>query len=158
MKGGRDDGLEGDIVGCGDEFGRFKGTLLRGLEFAVDSDVGILIEMSVGFEAGFGLLSLPEDTEVMPEETDAPLDTDVRVVVLQGMRALLGNFDEFAIGYAGSRPGLGEMVGIELEEVFVARTATDDDVFAVFLALFDRVHSSAKGIDTFCEGEIPHAL
>ena len=127
-------------------------------EFAVDGDVGILIETGVAFEAGFGFLSLPEDAKIMPEEAYTPFDTDVRVVMFKHMCALLSKFDEFAVSYAGSRPCLREMVGIEMEEAFVARTAADDDMFVVFLTFFDRIHGTEIGIDTFYEGKIPHAL
>ena len=84
------------------------------MEFAVDGDVGILVETGVAFEAGFGLGSAYANGEVMLEETEFPLESGRGGVVLEGMGQTLGSFDEFAIGYAGIRPVGREMVGVEL--------------------------------------------
>ncbi len=69
----------------------------------------------------------------------------------------LSLFDEFAVGYASSRPGLGEMVGVELEKAFGVGHSADNDVFAVFGAFFDGVHGSPEGVDAFYGHKITHA-
>ena len=81
-------------------------------ELAVDGNVGVLIEARVGFEPGFGLCSAFEDPIIMLEETYTPFERCERVVMLEGVRPALGFFDEFAVGYAGCRPFLWEMIGI----------------------------------------------
>ena len=85
-----------------------------GLEFAVDGDVGVLVETGVTFEAGRGIFVHAEDVEIVLEEAKTPFEAFERVVVFEGMRLALGLFDEFAICYAGIGPVCREMVGIEL--------------------------------------------
>ena len=123
------------------------GGVTCGLELAVDGDVGILVETGIGFETRFGLVSAFENTVVVLEETDSPFDAGMGVVVLQGVGLTLGFFDEFAVGYTAGRPGLGEMVGVELVETFEARCTADNDVFAVFVTLFVGVHDTAVDFD-----------
>ena len=86
--GGRQGGLGGGVLG--------------GFEFAVDRDVGILVETGIGFHAGFGGGATFDYTEIMTEETKAPFERSKGVVVLESMGDLLGGFDEFAVSYAGS--------------------------------------------------------
>ena len=70
--------------------------LAFGLELAVDSDVGILVEARVGFEAGFRLGSAFENSEIMVEETDPPFEGFDRMIVLECMCLTLRFFDHFA--------------------------------------------------------------
>ena len=81
------------------------------------------------------------------EETESPFNAFRRVVVFEGVSEFLSGFDEFAVSYAGCRPSLGEMVGIELVETTKTRHTADDDVFAVLLAYFVGIHHSAVVID-----------
>ena len=113
------------------------------LQLTIDGNVDVLIEPGVGLETGFGLGSALENQEVMLEETDTPFDRGMGVVMLEGMRLALGFFDEFAVGYAGFRPGLGEVVGIELEELpsELGNTA-DNDMFFVAATFFVGVHGT----------------
>ena len=60
--------------GCRDVILRGSGGLLGGFEFAVDRDVGILIETRIGFHAGFGGGAAFDYTEIMTEETKAPFE------------------------------------------------------------------------------------
>ena len=131
--------------------------LLLGFEVAVDTDVSVLIETGVGFEAGFWCVTAFDNTVVMTEETHAPFKGCVRVVVLKGMGIALGLLDEFAVGYTGCRPVRREVVGIELEESFRIGHAADNDVFAVVLPFFDGVHRSPIGFEEFYRHEITHA-
>ena len=59
--------------------------LAGGLEFAVDGNVGVLVETGVAFETGFGLGAAYANGEVMLEETELPLETGTGGVVLEGM-------------------------------------------------------------------------
>ena len=63
--------------------------------------------------------------------------------MFESMGTALGFFDEFAISYAGRRPGLGEMVGIELDEAVMLRSHASYDMFTVFATLFESVYLSA---------------
>ena len=117
-----------------------------------------MIETGIAFEAGFGLLVGFENTEIMLEEADSPFDAYVRIVVLKGMGSALRHFDDFAVGYAGSRPGLGEMVGIELEQAGTLGTMTDNDMFAAFLALFEVIHGTPEVFDALSRHKIAHSL
>ena len=76
-----------------------------------------------------------------------PLEAGTRGIVFKGVGSALGFFDEFAVGYTASRPCLGEMVGIELEDFVFARVAAYDDVFATFIAVFDVVHGTTEVFD-----------
>ena len=71
------------------------------LEFAVDSNVGILVKTGIGFEAGFGFGSALDYCEIMIKETDPPFKRFGRIGMLKGVSHALGKFDEFAISYAG---------------------------------------------------------
>ena len=117
-----------------------------------------MIETSIAFETGFGLLVGFENTEVMLEETDSPFDAYVGIVVLKGMGTALRHFDDFAVGYAGSRPGLGEMVGIELKHAGTLGTMTDNDMFAAFAAFFEVIHGAPEGFIEFAGHKIAHSL
>jgi hypothetical protein len=123
------------------------GLLGGGFEVAVDGDVDVLIETGIGFETGFRFGTSFDDVEIMMKKTESPFDAFRRVVVFEGVSEFLGGFDEFAVRYAGCRPSLGEMVGIELVQATKTRHTADDDVFAVFLTLLVGVHHSAVIID-----------
>ena len=129
-----------------------------GLEFAVDGDVGILVETGVAFKTGFGLGSANANGEVMFEETELPLESGTGSVVFEGMSYTLGGFDEFAICDASGRPMGREMVGVELEEtVSEAGHTTDDDMFAALAAYFEIVHRSPEEIDIGNGPKIAHS-
>ena len=92
-----------------------EGRLLSGsgsFKLTVEGDIGVLIETGVGFHARFGLGTAFEDPVIMEKETDTPLDTDKRMVVLKGVSLTLGFFDEFTVRYAGCGPVFGEVVSI----------------------------------------------
>ena len=55
------------------------------MEFAVDGNVGILVETGIAFETGFGLGAAYANGEVMLEETEFPLKSGTRCVVLKGV-------------------------------------------------------------------------
>ena len=132
---GRSDGLSGcSILG-----GRF--------EVAENGDVNVLVETGIRLETGFGFGTTFYYMEIMMEETDSPFNAVSGVVVFDGMSELLCGFDEFAVSYAGCRPSLGEMVGVELVQAAKTRDTADDDVLAVFLAYFVGVHHAAVVID-----------
>ena len=73
------------------------------------------------------------------------------------MGLALGLFDEFAVGYASCRPGLGEMVGIELEKAFGVRHSADHDVLFVMMAFFDGVHGAPVGFIASYRHKIAHS-
>ena len=160
------DGIESDVFGIG--FGEvtlrvrpedgffFSGFLDCRFQFAVDGDIDELIETGVWFETRFRFGTAFDYMEIMVEETKSPLDTYRGVVMFEGVSEFLGGFDEFAVRYAGSRPGLGEMVGIELVKAFEARSTTDDDMFAEFLTFLVGVHDTAVEIDGFEGFQIAH--
>ena len=138
--------------------GFFLGALGDLLEMTVDANVGILIETGVPFYTRFGLFSAFENTEVMDEETELPFVGFGRVVMLEGMCLTLGEFDEFTIRYASSRPMRRDMVSIEFEETFTETRRADDDMFATLPAFFDVVHRSPDAVDADTSTEIPHAF
>jgi len=131
--------------------------LLCGFEVAVDGDEDILVETGITTDAGFGVKTTFENTEIVLEEAKSPFEGDRGVVMFEGMGTTLGFFDEFAIGYAGSRPGLGKVVSIELKEAVMLRSMADNDVFAVFVAFFDGVHGSPIGINHRNRTKIAHS-
>ena len=133
------------------------GGITCGLKGTVDGDVGILIETGVGFEARFGLLVRFEDVEIMGQETDSPFEGFHRMVMLEGMGLALGFFDEFTVRHTGGRPVGGDMVGIEFEEARTVTGRANDDVFAVFVAFFNVVHSSPDAFDADTGTKIAHA-
>ena len=147
-------GFNGDVV---DVDLLFLG-LAGGLEFAVNGNVGILVETGIAFETGFGLGAAYANGEVVLEETEFPFESGTGGVVFEGMSYTLGGFDEFAIRYASGRPCLGEMVSVELEEtVSEVRHTADDDMFAAFAAYFEIVHRSPEEIDIGNGSEIAHS-
>ena len=131
--------------------------LLLGFEVTIDTDVGVLIETGVGFEAGFGGVTTFDDTVIMTEETHSPFKGCIGVVVLKGMGITLGLFDEFAIGYTGCRPVRREMVGVALEVTVTVLTMPEDNMFAVVLAFFGSIHGTPEGIDACYGFKIAHA-
>ena len=128
--------------------GRFCGLFGGSLELTIDGNVGVLIEAGIRLHARFGLFAAFEDFEIVVEEAEMPFKACAGCVVLEGVGLALGFFDEFAIGHTGSRPRLGEMVGVELENFIVARIAAYDDMFAVFATFFVVIHGTAEGSDT----------
>ena len=128
------------------------------LEMTVNADVGILIETGVPFYTRFGLFSAFEDTEVMDQETELPFVGFGRVVMLEGMGLTLGEFDEFAICYASSRPMRRKMVGIEFVQTYPKARRAHDDAFAALTAYFDGIHRSRNGSNADTGTEIPHAF
>ena len=121
----------------------FVGLLLLetgGLEFAVDSNVGILVKTGIGLETGFGFGSDFDYREIMIKETNTPFERFGRIGMLERVSQALGKFDEFAISYAGCRPSLREMVGIELEKSFGIGHSTDNDVLLVAVSFFHAIH------------------
>ena len=116
--------------------GGLCGGLLGSLEFAVDSDEGVLIETGIGFHARFGGGTAFEHSEVMAEEAKAPFKGSEGVVVLECMSKFLGSFDEFAVRYAGRRPGFWEMVGVKLMELASPAGGTADDNMLVVMTTF----------------------
>lgn len=134
------------------------GRLKSGFEVAIDADIDVLIKTGIAFEAGFGLLVGFENTEIMLEEADSPFDANVGIVVLKGMGTALRHFDDFAVGDAGSRPCLGEMVGIELKQSGTLGTMTDNDVFAAFAAFFEVIHGAPEVFDALNRHKIAHSL
>ena len=55
------------------------------MEFAVDGNVGVLVETGVAFEAGFRLGAAYANGEVMLEETEFPFQAGTGGVVLEGV-------------------------------------------------------------------------
>ena len=155
------DRSKGDVFGgngCRDVILRGSGGLLGGFEFAVDRDVRILVETGIGFHAGFGGGAAFDYTEIMTEETKAPFERSKGVVVLESMSDLLGGFDEVAVRYTGSRPGLGKMVRVELVKFATpARSTADDDVFVVTTAFLMGVHDTIIHIDAERELQIANS-
>ena len=88
---------------------RFKGDVFVGLllletgrlEFAVDSNVSILVKTGIGLETRFGFGSAFDNREIMVKETDTPFERFGRIGMLESVSHALGKFDEFAISYAG---------------------------------------------------------
>ena len=145
--------VKGKVV-CA-EFG-FFGFLGRGFEFAVDGDVGILVEARIRFHAQFGFLAASTDTEIVLEEADVPFDGREGMVAFEGVCTALRLFDEFAVCYASGRPCFRKMVGVELEDCG-ARNTADDDVFFVSAAIFDGVHRTPESVITLYRLKIAHS-
>lgn len=118
------------------------GFLCLSLKLAIDTDVGILIEIAVGFESRSGFGVAFDDVEVMMEETESPFECFGGMGVLEGVGLALGFFDEFAVGHAGCGPFFREMEGIELEEAFVETRVACDDTFLVLTSEFLLVQSA----------------
>ena len=133
------------------------GFLSGGFEVAVDADVGILVETGIGLETGFRLGSAFENTVIVFEETDSPFDAGKRMIVFEGVCHLLSTFDEFAICNASSRPCLGEMVGIELEEGRFATVTADNDVLLEMTTLFEGIHLSTEEFALFVGHKIANS-
>lgn len=151
-------GFCGSQGGLGGSQGGLGGGLLGSLEFAVDSDEGVLIETGIGFHAGFGGGTAFEHSEIMAEETNSPFEGSEGVVVLEGMSNFLGSFDEFAVRYAGRRPGFWEMVGVELMELASPAGGTaDDDVFVVMPAFLTGVHDTIIHVNAERELQIANS-
>ena len=97
-----------------------------------------------------------ENLEIVVQEAEMPFETGTRGVVFEGMSTALGFFDEFAVGDAGSRPSLWEMVGVELVYFAMSGVAARDDVFAVFAAFLALMHDAAVRVNTLHERKIAH--
>ena len=116
------DGFEGDVLRKMFESGVGYGRRLQGLaglglslELAVDTDVGILVETGIGFEARFGLCVAFNDVEIMMEDTESPFEGFGCMSVFESVGLSLGFFDKFAVSHAGCGPFFREMVGVEFE-------------------------------------------
>ena len=133
------------------------GFVASGLELAVDSNVGILVETGIALETGFGLGAAFDDREIMVKEAESPFEGFASVGMLKRMGLALGLLDEFAVGYASCRPGLGEMVGIELEKTLGVRHSTDYDVLFVTATCFDGVHRAPVVLITRNRHKIAHS-
>ena len=91
--------IGGGLLGEG---GFLDGGLLGGgFEVAVDGDVDVLIETSIGLETGFRFGTTFDYMEIMMKETESPLDAFRGVVVFEGVSEFLSCFDEVAVSYAG---------------------------------------------------------
>lgn len=99
-----------------------------------------------------------ENTEIVLEEADSPFEGFAGVGMFQSMRTALGEFDDFAIRCTGLGPGLGKVVGIELEHAGTVGATTDNDVFAAFVALFEVIHSAPEGIIARNRHKIAHSF
>ena len=126
-----------------------EGFVAGGLELAVEGDVGVLIETGIAFETGVGCSAAFDNREIMVKEAESPFKGFAGMSMLQSVGLALGLLDEFAIRYAGSRPGLREMVGIELEKALSIRHSADNDVLFVSATCFDGIHRAPVG---FVEG------
>ena len=152
--GSFDDGFNGYVIDVDLLFFRFSE---GSLQLAVDGDVGILVETGVALESGFGCSTAFDNGEVMLEETDTPFDANRGIVMFEGMCLALGDFDQFAVGYAGFGPMRREMVGIELEETVSHMGITaDDDMFTAFATEFEIVHGAPEEFDGSNGSEIAH--
>ena len=146
MERTRVNGHEGNVLGRSE--GLLGCSILGGrFEVAENGDVNVLVETGIRLETGFGFGTTFYYMEIMMEETDSPFNAVSGVVVFDGMSELLCGFDELAVSYAGSRPGLGEMVCIELVKTAETRYTADDDVLAVFFAFLVGIHDAAVVID-----------
>ena len=123
------------------------GFLCLRLELSVDADVGILIEIAVGFESGSGLGVAFDDVEIMMEETEPPFECFGGMSVFEGVGLALGFFDKFAVGHAGCGPFFREMEGIELEESFVETSVACDDTFLVLTSEFLLVQRAYERVE-----------
>ena len=150
------DGFKGDF------FDGFRALFLDlfggGLEFTIDGYVGVLVEAGIGLHAGFRLFAAFEDFEIMVQEAEMPLEAGTGCVVFEGVGLALSLFDEFAVSYAGCRPSLWEMVGIELEDFTIARITANDDVFAAFIAVFEVVHGTTEVFDAHDGLEVAYSV
>ena len=126
-----------------------EGFIAGNLELAVDSNVGVLVETGVGFEAGFRGSAAFDDREIMVKEAESPFEGFAGMGMLQSVGLALGLLDESTICYAGCRPGLWEMVGIELEKAVGVGHSANNDVLFVAATCFDGVHRAPVG---FVEG------
>ena len=117
------------------------------LELAVATDVGILIEIAVGFESGSGFGVAFDDVEIMMEETEPPFECFGSMSVFEGVGLALGFFDKFAVGHAGCGPFFREMESIELEEAFVETRVACDDTFLILTAEFLLVQRAYERVE-----------
>ena len=96
------------------------------------------------------------NTVIMLEEADPPFEGFSGIAVFQGVSTALCEFDDLTVSLTGSRPSLGEMVGVELKQAGTMGRMADDDVFAAFLTDFEFIHGSPEVLDTFRRHEITH--
>ena len=129
-----------------------------GLQLTVDSNVGILIKAGIGFQAGFGFSATFEDKEVMFQESDAPFDRRVGVVMFEGVCLSLRYLDEFPVGYASRGPVCRKMVGVQFMQARPETGWSDDDAFTPLAANFDEVHRTVKGLNAISKVKIPHTF
>ena len=134
-----------------------KGLVTGRLKLAIDGNVGVLVETGIAFHAGFGSSAAFDDREIMVKEADSPFEGFGCMGMLKSMGLALGLLDEFAICYAGCRPGLWEMVGIELEKALGIRHSADNDVLFVAATFFDGVHRAPVVFITDNRHKIAHS-
>jgi len=134
-----------------------EGFIAGSLELAINGNVGVLVETGIAFHAGFGCSAAFDDREIMVKEAESPFEGFGCMGMLQGMGLALGLFDKFTICYAGCRPGLREMVGIELEKTLGVRHSANNDVLFVTAAFFDGVHRAPVVFITDNRHKISHS-
>ena len=78
--------------------------------------------------------------------------------MLEGVGSLAGYAHEFTVGHTGIGPVFREMVGVEFVESRAVTRGADNDTFAVFLALFDRIHCSGDPIEGATKREITYSF
>ena len=135
---------------------RLLGFLALGLQLAVDSDVGILVETGVGFHARFRLCAAFENPVIVFEKAHAPFEGFEGMVVFEGVSLSLRLFDEFAVCYAGFGPMGRKMVGVEFEEPRTEAGGADDDAFFAGASFFPRVHRTPQGFHSHAGMEVVH--
>ena len=134
------------------------GFLCLSLKLAVDADVGILIEIAIGFESRSGFCVAFDDVKIMMEETESPFECFGGMSVFEGVGLALGFFDKFAVGHAGCGPFFREMEGIELEESFMEAGVACDDAFLVLTAEFLLIQRAYIRVEAGTQVEVPHAF
>ena len=131
--------------------------LSGGFEVAINADVSVLVETGIRLETGFWLGSAFENTVIVLEETDSPFNAGKRMIMFEGVGKFLGTFDELAVCYASCRPGLGEMVGIELEERRFATVTADNDVLFEMATFFEGIYLSTEEFALFVGHKIANS-
>lgn len=132
--------------------------LLLRLEFAINRDVGILVQTRVRLHPRLRLGTASEDSEIMVQKTRSPFERSQGMIVLQRVRLTLRLFDEFTIGHAGGRPVFWEMVSVEFEESVTEAGRAHNDAFAACLSHFGPVHGSPEAVNADTGTEIAHAF
>ena len=136
----------GDLGGCG------LGGLGGCAEGLIDGDIDKGIEMGISLLSGNGV-------EEVLDMTNPPLESGIRMVLLDSVSKALGRFDEFAVGLAGLGPLFRKTVGVEFVKARITAGRTDHNALFAFLALFDGVYGSPNGFySRVGYAEIAHTL